>query len=99
MASVLAAVTLDDGSIVATGDEEGALVLWQLPALEVLAARPQAHTMVRALASAALSGVPLLISAGDTVEQADRKSEREPVRAWTIPGLHLHSEIETAADL
>ena len=99
MGSVLAAVTLGDGSIMATGDNEGALMLWQLPALEVLAAHPQAHTMVRALARAALSGVPLLISAGNTVQSGFRNSEREPVRAWTLPGLRLHSEIETAVAL
>src|SRR5262249_37576782 len=93
-------VTLGGGSIVATGDKEGALVLWRLPALEVLATHMKALSMVRALAGAAAGGVSLLISAGDTLERSGhRNPETGPVRAWTLPGLHLHSDIETAIGL
>ena len=97
--NVSAAVTLDEGTIAATGDKDGALVLWRLPALEVLATRPKAHTRVEALASGTSGSVPLLISAGDTFEQGHRIPETQPVRAWTLPSLHLHTEIETAVDL
>jgi WD40 repeat protein len=93
--AVQAAVTLGGGSIAATGDQNGALVLWKLPALDALATRPLAHTRVIALAGAAFGGGQLLISAGDTVK-AGVYTQIPAVRAWTLPGLDPHSEIETA---
>lgn len=97
---VLAAVIVHGRSIAATGDEQGTLVLWQLPALHVLATRPKAHTMVRAFTCAASGNVPLLISVGDTFEPGHRwDPNTKPVRAWTLPGLHLYGEIETGSEL
>jgi WD40 repeat protein len=98
--AVQAAAVLAGGSTAATGDLEGTLVLWQLPALEARAIRPKAHTMVRALASAALGGMPLLVSVGDTLERdGNLNLETGLVRAWTVPELQLHGDVETGANL
>jgi hypothetical protein len=82
---VLATVA-GDGSVAVTGDEEGTLVLWRLPALERDRIRTKAHTMVRALAATKLDGAPLLVSAGDTITRNGfRNAKVAPVRVWRLP--------------
>ncbi|OBG55769.1 hypothetical protein A5703_07415 [Mycobacterium sp. E188] len=93
--AVRAAVIVGRGSMAATGDDDGAVVLWQLPALKALAKEPRAHARVTDLAAAVLDGTSLLISAGDTFENGYRDHDTQPVRAWALPGLSLHAEVET----
>lgn len=97
--AVQAAVMIGGGSSAATGDADGSLVLWQLPTLRTLAERLKAHVRVCDLATTMLDGTPLLISAGDTFEAGYRRKGAQPVRAWALPALRLHSEVETEGSL
>ena len=90
---VTSIVALAGNALAATGDIDGTLTLRRLPDLEIVGQRANAHTIVYALATVEHNGVPLLVSAGDTV-MPDRRRDPSvtPARVWTVPELTLVAE-------